>query len=242
MSSDHRIAQLRALLIAGLHLALPIIACVAEETPTRSDATHRKTTAFTQEDIAAFRDEYSHGSDLLGAFIKGSPPILRTREEMAEERRLGRGFALRVLGQARVVERRSDIVRNLTYYYPGSAWNEGRYALTDFPAVDALVKMGSHAYDALYSRLGEPCSELDIALIVHIVLNVDGRELGICRLKIKQRGQGAEEDGTPFAKNLSRVLAIFDDEELPREKYSPVLIYREGQTNPKLLEAEPDDG
>ena len=219
----------------GLGAVLPTAR--ADEPVAQRKSFVQKTKDFTEEDIVEFRRAYEHGTEMLRTFIKGDTP--ESPEETAAAVMRGRSFALRVLGETHAVNQRNVVIRNLAVYSPTARF-EGGYSLTAWPAADALVQMGSRSYDAIYSRLGDPCNELDIALIVHIVLNIDGRELGVCRLKIKER-EIAKDDTSPFAKNLKRVLAILEDANLPREKYSPSVIYQEGLKNPKLLQTEDDE-
>lgn len=209
----------------------------ADESVVQTRAFVERTKDFTEEDIVEFRRTYERGTEMLRTFIKGDTP--ESPEETAAAVMRGRSFALRVLGETHAVNQRRVVIRNLIVYSP-SARFEGGNGLTAWPAADALVQMGSHAYDAIYARMDEPCSALDMALILHIVLNIDGRELGIARLKIQER-KLAPDDRRLFVKNLARLISILESDEYSSPKYSPGAIYREGQKNPKLLQAEDDE-
>lgn len=222
-------------------LAVIVVPTVfADEPPAQPKTLLQKTKDFTEKDIVEFRRAYEHGTAMLATFIRGNSLFPKSREEAAAELVAGRAFALRVTGQTRAVERASDVARNLSYYAPNVAWREGRYVLTDWPAADALVQMGSHAYDAIYARMDDPCSALDMGLLLHIVLTIDGRELGIHRLKIKQRELAAD-DQRPFVKHLRELITMLESDDCLTPKYSPNRIYAEGQKNPRLLQTDDDE-
>ncbi len=189
------------------------------------------------DSIARFKEVVMPQVDSLGAFASLESHRAATTDANQEQRT--RALALKALSEIRIHSHAADIARNnLSLYRPALAF-EGRYELSDWPGADALAKMGSNAYPAIFSRLSNPCSELEIALAVHIVLRIDGRELGICRLKMKQRDVG--ENNSSLRINLRRVLTIIEDKDLAPAKYSPKVIYREGQKNPKLLQADDDE-
>lgn len=177
-------------------LALVLVAtiCLAQEV-----APPQRTISWDQDTIARFRDQFLSQLRSLADFAgrpcpAGDTPVDRRTQKL-------RGTALRVLSSMQPAANATEIAKNNLSLYRQYPAFEGRYELTDWPAADALVQMGSLAYPAIYSRLGDPCSELDIALIVHIVLNVDGRELGAHRMKIKLREYGSP-DERPFTRTF----------------------------------------
>lgn len=130
-------------------------------------------------------------------------------------------------------------ISHLTLFSTGWA-GEGQYMLTDWPAADALVKIGSIVYPNLYRRLDSPCDDLELALIGWIVYSIDGTRIAPIRIEDRIAFiQGLEKlkpntynySGT-YA-NLRKLHEMLSDPAFP-SKYNPTQIREKRVTESKL--------
>ena len=218
--------------IIAVFVLLLAVSTIPNASSGQSRAPDNPPLAWDQGSIALWCDRFLPELDSLAAFAGRKNP--ESDSPADKQLRHERAGALKAIGSIESVlgsVRTQDIVdKNLTFYSRLVIATEGRYALTDWPGADALVRMGSRAYPAIFNRMNDACDELEIRVLAQIIINIDGRELAAHRLKIRQRdyrkefGQPGNEDDR--WKNHVRVLAILEDPEYSDEKYSPTAYYK----------------
>ncbi len=184
--------------------------------------------AWDQSSIALWTPRIISQLHSLTAFAgRACPPGNSPEEYQAKKERSG---ALHVLRDVVTTIRPTVIAKNnLAFYHRHVLHAEGRYELTDWPAADTLVTIGSRSYPAIFERMEDHCDELDVRLLAQIFASIDGRELAIQRLKIYQREHPKNammpDDEFPQHFNIRKVLALLEDPDFDKGKYSPTKYY-----------------
>jgi hypothetical protein len=140
-----------------------------------------------------------------------------------------RATAARMLGQMRApnaskvlmehIELRSMVFTNLS-------------PLSTHPAAQALVAIGSPVYPDLFAHCGRELSDKKVRILAYVVRGIDGKEVGVFRLRDKldkyqaEMRKGVADTGfdltnPDLVRNLERLIELVGSDELDNVKNFP---------------------
>jgi len=140
----------------------------------------------------------------------------------------GRRRAMVLVGELRAVGAVSLLAPHLGESFHDPALWSYRHPLDCYPAARALLHVGSPAVTGVLTRVNLGVSEEEMNVIAWWFYSLDGKELGLCRLKLALKsGKNFTEDGRA---NLARLIKLYESIDFndPRQWPRPRTQAKEG--------------
>jgi len=124
-------------------------------------------------------------AELMKAREKSADSLLIVAHSTGDEPHqvYARQQAIVAIGELRAVEGIAFLARHLTCSFGTASWHA--HPLDRYPAARSLWKIGSPAVPAVLGRLNVDISQEEINVIAWWVYSLDGKELGLARLKLE---------------------------------------------------------
>lgn len=152
-----------------------------------------------QEREAAFDSLQRERQSAIQALLEVASAAVRQPHE-----RYARTRAILLLGEYRALEAVKPLADQVSCSGEVPVWEP--HPLNRYPAAYALVQIGSPSIRALLDRVAQRSSEEELRIIAFVVYMIDGKELGLTRLRLAL-GEAAAPG--PRKDNLLRLIDVY---------------------------------